>query len=73
MFLSHLLPSGLSGSTRETLKNLHVMYSQIEASTSPRGIPKAFDVFSCPGGREFDEVSLPGTGHLITTHRGWGI
>ena len=39
----------------------------------PPGIPRAFDVFSCPGGREFDEVSLPGVGHLITAHRGWGI
>ena len=28
--------------------------SQIEASTSPLGIPRAFDVLSCPGGREFD-------------------
>ena len=25
----------------------------------PPGIPRAFDVFSCPGGREFDELSLP--------------
>jgi len=24
----------------------------------PQGIPRAFDVFSCPGGREFDELSL---------------
>ena len=39
----------------------------------PPGIPRAFDVFSCPGGREFDELSLPGVGHLITAHRGWGI
>ena len=39
----------------------------------PPGIPWAFDVFSCPGGREFDELSLPRVGHLITSHRGWGI
>ena len=25
----------------------------------PPGIPRAFDVFCCPGGREFDELSLP--------------
>ena len=25
----------------------------------PQGIPWAFDVFCCPGGREFDELSLP--------------
>ena len=25
----------------------------------PRGIPRAFDVLSCPRGREFDEVCLP--------------
>ena len=24
----------------------------------PPGIPRAFDVFSCPGGRGFDELSL---------------
>ena len=28
----------------------------------PPGIPRAFDVFSCPGGREFDELSLSGGG-----------
>ena len=27
---------------------------QIEASTSPRGIPRAFDRFNLPGGGEFD-------------------
>ena len=38
------------------------------------GIPWAFDIFSCKGGREFDElIFVPGTWHLITTHRGWGI
>ena len=36
----------------------------------PPGIPRAFDVFSCLGGREFDELSLPGVGHLIAAHRG---
>ena len=40
---------------------------------TPLGISRAFDIFSCPGGREFDELTLPGAGHLITTHRGWGI
>ena len=28
----------------------------------PPGIPRAFDVFSCPGGREFDELNLPAGG-----------
>ena len=39
----------------------------------PPGITRAFDVFSCPGGREFDELVFPGEGHSITTHRGWEI
>ena len=26
----------------------------------PRGIPRAFDAFSCPGGREFDEPLIGG-------------
>ena len=26
--------------------------------------------FSCLGGREFDELILPGARHFITTHRG---
>ena len=44
-------------------------FSQIEASTSPPpGIPRTFDAFSCPGGREFDELSPLGGGHLMTTH-----
>ena len=49
------------------------MYQSNRSLNMPPGIPRAFDVFSCPGGREFDEVSLPGAGHWITTHRGWGI
>ena len=28
----------------------------------PPGIPRAFDAFSCLGGREFDHLSLPGGG-----------
>ena len=28
----------------------------------PPGIPRAFDVFSCPEGRKFDELSLPQDG-----------
>ena len=28
----------------------------------PLGIPRAFDAFSCLGGREFDHLSLPGGG-----------
>jgi len=28
------------------------------------GIPRAVDVFSCPEGREFDELSLPGGGEF---------
>ena len=43
----------------------------------PPGLPRAFDVSSCPGGREFDELSLSrggafnhysqGVGNLITS------
>ena len=46
-----------------TTRNLNIprcaLYTnQIEASTSPPpGIPRAFDAFSCPGGREFDHHS----------------
>ena len=46
----------------------------IPPTPPPLGIPWAFDTFSCPGGREFDdELSHLGVGHLITTHRGWEI
>ena len=34
---------------------------------------RAFDAFSYPVGRECDEISLPGVGHLITTRSGWGF
>ena len=38
---------------------------QIEASTSPPpGIPRAFDTFAVPGGREFDYQSLLGGGEF---------
>ena len=50
--------------------------SQIEASTSPPGVPQAFDVLSCPGGgnlinlvfpgQAFDHYSL-GVGNLIAS------
>ena len=32
----------------------------------PPGIPRAFDFFSCPGGRAFDHYSL-GVGNLIAS------
>ena len=36
-----------------------VMYQSNRSLNIPPGIPRAFDVFSCPGGREFDGLSLP--------------
>ena len=37
-----------------------VMYQSNWSLNIPTpGIPRAFDVFSCTGGREFDELSLP--------------
>ena len=50
-----------------------LMYQSNRSLNIPPGIPRAFDVCSCSRGREFDELSLPGDGHLITTHRGRGI
>ena len=37
---------------------------QIEATTSPPGIPQAFDTFVVSGRREFDYQSLPGGGEF---------
>ena len=37
----------------------------------PPGIPRAFDVFSCPRGRELDELSLPGGGAF--DHYSYGV
>ena len=54
-------------------KGKTLMYQSNRSLNIPPGIPRAFDVFSYPGGREFDALSLPGDGHLITTHWGWGI
>ena len=58
-------------------KYQHVSYVPVKSKLKHPppfpGIPWAFDVFCCPGGREFDELSLPGAGHLITTLAGWGI
>ena len=51
--------------------NNNLMYQSNQSlNILPPGIPPAFDVFSYPGGREFDELSLPGVGHLITAHGG---
>ena len=55
--ISVSLDSVISGRVHDRLCT-----SQIEASTFLLGIPRAFDAFSCPGGREFDELSLPGGG-----------
>ena len=40
------------------------MYRSNRSLNIPPGIPRAFDVFSCPVGREFDHYSL-GVGNLI--------
>ena len=57
-----------------SIRFIMVMYQSNRSLNIPPGIPRAFDVFCCPGGREFDVV-FPGAGHLIITHRegGWGI
>ena len=40
-----------------------LMYqSNRSLSIPPLGIPRVFDVFSCPGGREFDELIFPRDG-----------
>ena len=43
---------------------IHIMYQSNRSSNipPPPNIPQAFDVFSCSGGREFNELSLPGGG-----------
>ena len=43
--------------------------SQIEASTSPLGIPRAFETFSCAGGRAFDHHSQRVASILCYEHR----
>ena len=43
-----------------------VMYQSNRSFNIPPGIPRAFDAFSCPGGREFDHHSW-GVGNLITS------
>ena len=55
----------------DELQAVSLMYQSNQSPQHPPpGIPRAFDVFSCPGGTEFefDELSLSGAGHLITTH-----
>ena len=52
-----------------TLRHRHILthlkyQSNRSLNMPPPGIPRAFDVFSCPGGREFDELSLPGGGEF---------
>ena len=47
---------------------------QIEASTSPPGIPRAFDTLVVPVGREFDNQILRGGGEFWSPCTGrWGI
>ena len=42
--------------------SLLVMYQSNWSLNIPPGIPRAFDVFCCLGGREFDELSPPRDG-----------
>ena len=61
--------------TRQTsTENLYATYVPVKSKLkqSPASIARAFDVFCCPGGWEFDEVSLPrgrgvGVGNLIAS------
>ena len=49
----------------------------LKIPSPPQGISRTFDIFSCPGGREFDKLSLPwggachhyseGVGNLIAS------
>ena len=54
MFPSLRGPRNIMGNNVSATMCPRFCISQIEASTSPPGIPRAFDVLSCPGGREFD-------------------
>ena len=45
---------------------VQVMYQSNRSFNIPSGIPRAFDAFSCPGGREFDHHSW-GVGNLIAS------
>ena len=56
------LGTGESGPKRESRWLLCI--GQIEASTFPLGIPRAFDTFAVPERREFDYQSLPGGGEF---------
>ena len=42
--------------------NVELMYQSNRSLNIPPGIPRAFDVFCYPVGREFDELSLPREG-----------
>ena len=43
----------------EGFENADFTYQSNRSLNIPPDIPRAFDVFSCPGEREFDELSLP--------------
>ena len=61
-----------SGTSNVQNKIMYQSNRSFNIPPSP-GIPLAFDAFSFPGWREFHELSPPGVGHLITTHRWWAI
>ena len=46
------------------LASFYLFIGQIEASTSPPGIARAFDTLAVPGRRKFDYQSLPGGGEF---------
>ena len=48
-----------------------IMYQSNRGLNIPPGIPRAFDVFCCPVGREFDELSLPRGGAF--DHYSYGV
>ena len=62
-------------SLRVSYSTIHCINVSVKSKFQhpPPGIPRAFDVFSYPGGREFDEVSLPCSRGVVVGNLGWGI
>ena len=61
------------GETHATVQSYVPVKSKLKHSPTPRAYPGHLTSFAAREGGNLMNLVFPGAGHLITTHRRWGI